>query len=198
MINTVIFDWGETMAPSRNGGWFAAFQRFTNLKHDTALSIWREQTIGLNTARRTVDDFWDGVENSLGKPLPLNKNDIWVEGLARTPYKEMDDLVRKLHTKGITTAILSNTLQAMEQIDSLDNMYVGFDEVILSHRVGVAKPDPKIFTYTMQVLGVTPAECLFVDDKETNLHIAKKFGMATVLANKDPKITAFLVMSYFT
>lgn len=55
-----------------------------------------------------------------------------------------------------------------------------FDDVVLSFQVGLAKPDPKIFTLAAERLGVQPEECLFVDDLARYLIGAEKVGMKTL------------------
>jgi len=56
-----------------------------------------------------------------------------------------------------------------------------FDASVMSVFVGLAKPDPTMFTLMCEKLGVTPAECLMVDDQQRHLDIAAKMGMTTVL-----------------
>lgn len=55
-----------------------------------------------------------------------------------------------------------------------------FDHVIESSKVGVRKPDPRIYAMMCEALTVSPAECVFLDDLGINLKPAKAMGMATV------------------
>ncbi|XP_028581084.2 bifunctional epoxide hydrolase 2 [Podarcis muralis] len=56
-----------------------------------------------------------------------------------------------------------------------------FDRVIESCRVGLQKPDPKIYEYALDVLKVKPEEVIFLDDTGANLKPAREMGMATIL-----------------
>ena len=56
-----------------------------------------------------------------------------------------------------------------------------FDATVMSVFVGLAKPDPTMFTLMCQKLGVDPTECLMVDDQQRHLDIAAAMGMQTVL-----------------
>lgn len=56
-----------------------------------------------------------------------------------------------------------------------------FDDIVLSFRVGMAKPDEDIFRLSAKNLGVKPEECVFVDDSERYLEGASSVGMKTVL-----------------
>jgi putative hydrolase of the HAD superfamily len=47
--------------------------------------------------------------------------------------------------------------------------------------LGVAKPDPEIYRKTLMILQRPAEECLFIDDRETNLESARTEGMRTLL-----------------
>ena len=55
-----------------------------------------------------------------------------------------------------------------------------FDHVIESAKVGVRKPEPRIYEMMCDALGVAPAEAVFVDDLGVNLKPAKAMGMGVV------------------
>lgn len=56
-----------------------------------------------------------------------------------------------------------------------------FDELIFSAEEGMGKPDPRIYTLTIQRLDVQPQEAIFVDDWGPNVEGARIFGMQGVL-----------------
>lgn len=56
-----------------------------------------------------------------------------------------------------------------------------FDEVVLSYQEGIAKPNPEIFTLTAERLGVTPGECVMIDDLMANCEGAEVAGMHSIL-----------------
>jgi putative hydrolase of the HAD superfamily len=57
-----------------------------------------------------------------------------------------------------------------------------FEVVVDSGFVGMRKPDPPIYELTIERLGdgLTPADCLFVDDVEVNIETALVLGMTAV------------------
>jgi len=55
-----------------------------------------------------------------------------------------------------------------------------FDEIILSGEVKLIKPEPEIFELCLQKIGRPAAECLFIDDTESNINTAKKLGFDTI------------------
>lgn len=55
-----------------------------------------------------------------------------------------------------------------------------FDVVVESAVVGLRKPDPRIYTMTCDLLGVHPADAVFLDDIGQNLKAARALGMTTI------------------
>ncbi len=54
------------------------------------------------------------------------------------------------------------------------------DDLVISAEVGMAKPDPRIFTLALERLGVRPDEAIFVDDFQRNIDAAHAVGMYAV------------------
>jgi len=52
--------------------------------------------------------------------------------------------------------------------------------VVDSAFVGMRKPDRDIFELTLERLGLSASECVFVDDTEINCQAARELGMAAV------------------
>lgn len=51
-----------------------------------------------------------------------------------------------------------------------------FDGLIFSHKVGVRKPDPRIYAHCLSLAGCQPGECLFIDDLPANVDAARACG----------------------
>ncbi len=76
--------------------------------------------------------------------------------LWRKPIAPMIELVRELRGRGIPIAALSNSEGHLADLLAEIDLASLFDAIIDSTRVGVAKPDPKIFVLTLEALGVAP------------------------------------------
>lgn len=50
------------------------------------------------------------------------------------------------------------------------------DELVYSHEVRLAKPDPAIYALATERLGVEPDEVVFLDDRVDNVEAARTFG----------------------
>jgi putative hydrolase of the HAD superfamily len=55
-----------------------------------------------------------------------------------------------------------------------------FEVVIESSKVGIRKPDPRIYEMACEALGVQPTEAAFLDDIGANLKGARALGMTTI------------------
>ncbi len=69
--------------------------------------------------------------------------------------------------------------------DRLDELFTKaqqdlFDDMILSFKVGLAKPNVEIFQMSAERLGVEPHECVFVDDVQRYVDGAQMAGMQAI------------------
>lgn len=62
-----------------------------------------------------------------------------------------------------------------------------FHHVIESAKIGLRKPDPRIYRMMSDALGVEPTQCVFLDDLGVNLKPAREMGMRTIKVG-DPAV----------
>nr|WP_308358222.1 HAD-IA family hydrolase [Streptomyces sp. NEAU-Y11] len=88
--------------------------------------------------------------------------------------------------------MLSNSfgLEPFNPYEALGMWEDEFDAVVLSERAGVRKPSPAIYQLALDALGLTGAECVFVDDHAHNLPPAEALGIRTLHHTTDPESTA--------
>jgi epoxide hydrolase-like predicted phosphatase len=91
------------------------------------------------------------------------------------------DRVRRLRTEGYLTGLVTNNVRegsaqwrAMLPLDEL------FDVVVDSSEVGMRKPNPAIYTHTLELLGVAPERAVFLDDAPGNVAGAERAGLAAI------------------
>jgi putative hydrolase of the HAD superfamily len=101
---------------------------------------------------------------------------------------EMVVALDRVIAAGYTTACLTNNVLsedaggsdgAHERPDVADVM-ARFHHVVESSRVGVRKPEPAFYELACRLGGVTPHECVFLDDLGINLKPAAAMGMTTI------------------
>lgn len=96
------------------------------------------------------------------------------------PTKKMLALVNKLK-RNYMLAILSNSDPVNSRKYYKEGWYDLFDVIVLSHEVGIIKPDRRIYGLTLQKLNFNPQQCLFIDDQKKCLETATEMGIKTIL-----------------
>jgi putative hydrolase of the HAD superfamily len=104
------------------------------------------------------------------------------------PRAEMADLARRARAAGIRTGLLSNSWgPGGHDVYTGYDLAALFDVVVISHLVGLRKPERPIFELAAAELEVAPADCVFVDDTRGNVAAARELGMAAVHFIGDPE-----------
>jgi epoxide hydrolase-like predicted phosphatase len=94
-----------------------------------------------------------------------------------------------LRGRGLKAGILSNSGPGARDAERHWGFEEITDEIVYSHEVGMAKPDPAIYELTASRLGVAPGEIVFLDDAVANVEAARAAGWHAVLhENTDASI----------
>lgn len=84
-----------------------------------------------------------------------------------------------LAREGVVVGALSNAIEDHAVILEEMGVYAPFAPCLLSCRLGMRKPDPEIYKLAAPLAGLQTSQCLFVDDTEHNLPIARELGYRT-------------------
>jgi putative hydrolase of the HAD superfamily len=103
--------------------------------------------------------------------------------------------LRRVRDAGFATACLTNNIlgtatdlghrstqlaEASRRHEEIDDVMALFDQVVESSKVGVRKPELRFYEIACELLGVSPDECVFLDDLGINLKPAAAMGMTTI------------------
>lgn len=196
-IKNIVFDLGQVILNVDEGLTSEAFKKLGVKGFDEIYSrIRRASLFGhFETGSITANEFRTELKKHL--PNPANDRDVddaWNAMLLDLP-RERIHLLEQLKSK-YRLFLLSNTneihLNAYSKI--LENSY-GFKD--LSHlfekeyyscKVGLRKPDNKIFRLVLSENGLIPGETLFIDDTKEHIETAKKLGIQTHLLKKGDSV----------
>jgi putative hydrolase of the HAD superfamily len=78
------------------------------------------------------------------------------------------------HGEGPGMARSADKARAVAEIMTL------FEHVVESSKLGLRKPDPRIYRHACDLLGVQPEDCVYLDDLGINLKPARALGMRTI------------------
>ncbi len=88
---------------------------------------------------------------------------------------------------GYKTACLTNNIvsrsdgaMAGDARPEVADVMARFDIIVESSKIGVRTPELAFYTTACELLGVTPDECVFLDDLGINLKPARQLGMETI------------------
>ena len=173
----VVFDLGGVLAEF---GGVARMRALSGIDDDEEL--WR-RWLTCDWVRRfergacTAEAFADGVvadwELAVTGEAFLAEFREWLVG----PMEGADELVQQTKAS-VPVAVLSNTNHVHWEAGAHRwPLLQKFDRAFLSFEIGLVKPDPEVFTYVADQLGVPPPGVLFLDDNQLNVDQARAVGM---------------------
>ena len=106
--------------------------------------------------------------------------DIFME-----PIAGAKEFIRQCKEQGMKVYVLSNACNKFyEYFPKHYDMDI-FDGIMVSSKVRLIKPDVRIYELLCSTYGLTPQECLFIDDKLENVEAARRVGLHAVLFEGD-------------
>jgi epoxide hydrolase-like predicted phosphatase len=207
-LRGVIFDWGGVLTPSMDGAladW--ARQDGADVDHfRTVLGTWVRPTFPPGVAGTADledahgnDPHGDSpvhrlergeidvaeFEQLLAAELDVLGSTVPAPGLLTRMLSGLSDLdermlglIRRLRSVGFSTALLSNSWGDHYP----ERLWQGlFDSIVISGRVGMRKPEPRIYRHTADRLGLTPDRCVMIDDLPGNIIAAAGVGMVGIV-----------------
>ena len=188
-IEAVIFDFGGVLTSSP----FEAFMRFEIerglpadiIRRTNAANHLENAWAKFERAEVDIDTFDElFATESLALGAEVRGRDVLplLQGSLRP---EMVEALKRIKAQ-FKTGCITNNLPA-NAIGSMTgrSLYIAevmvlFDHVIESAKIGLRKPDPRIYQLMVETLKVDPNNCVYLDDLGVNLKPAREMGMTTI------------------
>lgn len=111
---------------------------------------------------------------------------LWQRHRQRSLWSEVEETaaetLQALRERGLKRGVVSNSDGHLEPLLAQVGLRQYFDVIVDSERVGVRKPDERIFRLALQALQLAPEAALFVGDSyELDYQAARKVGMQALL-----------------
>ena len=136
----------------------------------------------------TEDQYWYTLRSKYNLNIKDSISEEFKQWKGLVANQDILKLVSDAKAKGIQTAILSNAIEPTYNALQQAGYYDLFDELIISCKVGFAKPQKEIYALALKQLNTTATESVFIDDKQRNLDPAKEMGFKVILAENPDQI----------
>lgn len=191
-LQAVIWDFGGVLTSSP----FEAFTRYEEekdlpkdfVRSVNAINIQDNAWAKLERSEVNADEF-DGLfrdeSRALGHEVP-GKDILGLlsGGIRPTVVEALKTCKTRVKVGCITNnapvgkgAGMSSDADKAKQVSEI---MTHFDHVIESSKLGIRKPDPRIYALMCEALDVDPARCVYLDDLGINLKPARAMGMHTI------------------
>ena len=147
----------------------------------------------------SADEFYSYIESWLPEQvrlLPAEElreriADIWNMMLGSYAQAKIGRIM-ELRRQGKRVVLLSNTNEGhWDEIERRLYYAAGchmdelFDELYLSYRMRMRKPEPEIFQELLRCEGAEPQDCIFFDDSQENCDAARSVGIDAVKVERN-------------
>ena len=188
MIKNVIFDFGQVLVrfePEYMVRQYATKEEDVKLLSEVIFDrlYWDRLDLGTITDEETIElcrarlpeRLWDVAEK-----IHMN----WIYNIPE--IEGMKDLIKYIKERyGVGVFVLSNISHYFADHSGEIDILSYSDGSVFSARLGITKPDHRIFDYICKEYGLNPSETVFVDDSEKNIKASIDFGLQGYLFDGD-------------
>jgi putative hydrolase of the HAD superfamily len=181
-VRAVIFDLWETLIDWDREAAARMVERISAIVGDGFAERWsRSQNRYVAPIRTALADV--GVAPEQMEDVCAVRLD-YVRGCL-TPREGAVETLRELHARGKKVGLITVCSEEVETAWPESELAGLFDAEVFSNAVGLAKPDPRIYLHCCELLGVEPADAVFVGDGANDeLEGARRVGMSAILIHR--------------
>ena len=190
-IKTIIFDFGGVVTNSPIEG-------FKKLEDTYGYAKGLITSINMNNPNNNawaqsergeinIDTFLSQFEKeALEIGQKINANEILMQLYGSLRPIMVNKIISLAKSKKYKLICLTNVLKGIkkfmpkEREEDVNNIMSYFDVIYESYKIGMRKPESRIYEYIIKNLGIIPHEAIFLDDLGMNLKTAKKLGINTI------------------
>jgi len=160
-----------------------------------------EKTKGVSRSdslKAILDHLNVTISDSMFQQLLLEKNENYKHSLKDLSPKNIlpgiITFIRDLKQQNIKLALASASLNGPAILEKLE-LREAFDGIADPSKVAHGKPEPDIFVSAANTIGLSPTECIGIEDSSAGVIAIRKSGAFSVAVGKSPELqTADLVL----
>ena len=190
-IKTIIFDFGGVVTNSPIEG-------FKKLEDTHGYAKGLITSINMNNPNNNawaqsergeinIDTFLSEFEKeALEIGQKINANEILMQLYGSLRPIMVNKIISLAKSKKYKLICLTNVLKGIkkfmpkEREEAVNDILSYFDVIYESYKIGMRKPESRIYEYIIENLAIIPNEAVFLDDLGMNLKTAKKLGINTI------------------
>ena len=187
-IAAIFFDFGGVVA-RLDRALLAAFEARHGLPEGSFIKAlytipeWKAAELGEETEEAWLEAARRKLDELAGRPLPdFLEERSWM-------WRRLDrDVVSLIERLGVRydVGLLSNaTLRLEDELRGYHKIDGLFKVIVNSSRVGMAKPDARIYHLAAEWIGAAPSACVHIDDLPHNVEGAREAGFQGIHHNGD-------------
>lgn len=192
-IKNIIFDFGGVLINLDRQRCINNFNKLGVSNIGNSIDLFAQQGIFMLLEKGwiTPAEFRNKIRELTCEPITdQHINDAWNSLLVDIPTYKLDMLLQL--RKKARVFLLSNTneihwkwscIHAFPYQTFCETDY--FEQIFLSYKMRLAKPDIEIFEVVLKETGILPQETLFIDDSEANCRSAQSLGIITYHCKPD-------------
>lgn len=207
MIRNVILDAGGVICFPRTGSWLIPIrfmdiigtERLNSVSGaELARAMDAASKIYLDESLMLPDESYEyavrrNYFKDIAKRLDWKLTDYEADLLSRdmtendARYDFYDDAREGIRALGekYRLGLLSDAMPSLKRVFDNAGLLEMFDGAVLSTEVGAIKPDEKMYKAILTVMEAEAENCVFIDDKISNLIGAEKCGMRVIHMDRD-------------
>src|SRR3989344_5345064 len=188
MIDTLIFDAGNVLLRVENEYIRKDISKTLKINSKIVDLAWNKLIPKLGRGEITEREFWNNffkLTNIKKKKVPKG---LLVREYRRrfTTYDEVLAIVKNLKLNKYKLGIISDTIPRHASLLKKNSIFKFFDVVLLSYKVGLRRPNPKLYRMALRKLNSKSENSIFIDDISENVRTINKLGMIGMVY-KSPK-----------
>jgi len=195
---TVIFDFGEVISLTPSDADRAAIARLAEVDGATAEKFWQAYSRhrdGLDQGTAGAMAYWRAISDDLGAAWDeARMHELWAADFRSWILinPAVIEVLSDLRAGGTRLALLSNAGPDYGSYFRHGPLGDFFEACYVSGELGLIKPDPEIFLHVLADLSLTPAEAIFIDNRDSNVAGAEALGITGHVFTTADALRSFL------
>lgn len=147
-----------------------------------------EQALGMRSLSRTAGQaklesyFGSGISIEEIRARRIELMDAYIDSNGVEPKSGINELLDELNRRGIPRAITtSSPMERVKRYLEPLGLLSRFDKICTGYDVAKGKPEPDIYFYGAESLGLRPEECLAIEDSPAGILSASRAGCRAVM-----------------